>query len=101
MTAIVISLLFGVGLTFAPIAHALGVHADPAKPWTVEELARASALSRSALAERFTALVIVEALEHPAQEPEHERVRVAGIGAEPHRRLHRGEFNAGETGGRQ
>ncbi|HEX7917431.1 AraC family transcriptional regulator, partial [Rudaea sp.] len=42
----------------AHVGRALALmHADPAKPWTVEELARASALSRSALAERFAALV--------------------------------------------
>jgi AraC-like DNA-binding protein len=33
------------------------MHGDPARAWTVEELARASALSRSALAERFAELV--------------------------------------------
>jgi AraC-like DNA-binding protein len=33
------------------------LHAAPAKAWTVDELARAVALSRSALAERFVALV--------------------------------------------
>jgi AraC-like DNA-binding protein len=32
-------------------------HEDPRRPWTVDELAREVALSRSALAERFTALV--------------------------------------------
>lgn len=46
------------GLRDAHVGRALALmHADPAKPWTVEELARASALSRSALAERFAALV--------------------------------------------
>ncbi len=33
------------------------MHADPGRAWTVEELARAAALSRSALAERFGELV--------------------------------------------
>ena len=33
------------------------IHGDPEKPWTVEELARAVAMSRSAFAERFAALV--------------------------------------------
>jgi AraC-like DNA-binding protein len=33
------------------------VHADPGRAWTVDELAREVALSRSALAERFAALV--------------------------------------------
>jgi AraC family transcriptional regulator, alkane utilization regulator len=33
------------------------MHAEPAKPWTVDDLARGVALSRSALAERFSALV--------------------------------------------
>jgi AraC-like DNA-binding protein len=33
------------------------MHGDPAKPWTVDELAQRVALSRSALGERFVALV--------------------------------------------
>jgi AraC-like DNA-binding protein len=33
------------------------IHARPSHPWTLDELARRSALSRSALAERFTHLV--------------------------------------------
>lgn len=33
------------------------IHGDPARAWTVEELARGAALSRSALAERFNNLV--------------------------------------------
>ncbi len=46
------------GLRDAHVGRALALlHANPGKPWTVEELARESALSRSALAERFTALV--------------------------------------------
>ena len=40
------------------VGHALALlHAKPAAAWTVEELARAVAISRSVLAERFTALV--------------------------------------------
>jgi len=46
------------GLRDAHIGRALALlHADPGRAWSVEELARATALSRSALAERFTALV--------------------------------------------
>jgi AraC family transcriptional regulator, alkane utilization regulator len=33
------------------------LHGEPDRDWTVDELARAAALSRSALAERFTVLV--------------------------------------------
>jgi AraC-like DNA-binding protein len=33
------------------------LHAEPGRAWTVDELARAAAISRSALAERFTMLV--------------------------------------------
>lgn len=40
----------------APVARALdALHADPARDWTVADLARAAGLSRSALAERFAA----------------------------------------------
>lgn len=40
------------------VAQALALlHADPAKPWTVEALARSVGLSRAALARRFTAAV--------------------------------------------
>jgi transcriptional regulator GlxA family with amidase domain len=46
------------GVRDAQIGRALALlHGEPGKPWTVEELARAVALSRSALAERFAALV--------------------------------------------
>jgi transcriptional regulator GlxA family with amidase domain len=46
------------GLRDAHVGRALALlHADPGKAWTVEELAREVALSRSALAERFTTLV--------------------------------------------
>jgi len=42
----------------AQIGRALALmHAQPARAWTVDELARGAALSRSALAERFAALV--------------------------------------------
>ncbi|WAL69875.1 AraC family transcriptional regulator [Amycolatopsis cynarae] len=41
-----------------PIAAALkAMHADPARPWTVEELATQASLSRAAFARRFTTLV--------------------------------------------
>ena len=40
------------------IGHALAsIHRDPASPWTVASLAAAAAMSRSAFASRFTALV--------------------------------------------
>lgn len=46
------------GALDAQIGRALAaIHADPAKNWTVESLARACNLSRSAFAERFSALV--------------------------------------------
>jgi AraC family transcriptional regulator, alkane utilization regulator len=46
------------GVRDAQIGRALALlHAKPEKPWTVDELAREVALSRSALAERFAALV--------------------------------------------
>ncbi|HEY6512982.1 MAG TPA: AraC family transcriptional regulator [Burkholderiaceae bacterium] len=42
----------------AQVGRALALlHGEPARAWTVDELARAVALSRSALAERFAALV--------------------------------------------
>ena len=42
----------------AHVGRALArLHADPGRAWTVDELSREAALSRSALAERFTALV--------------------------------------------
>jgi len=47
-----------VGLRDTYVGRALALlHAEPARAWTVDELARAVALSRSALAERFTTLV--------------------------------------------
>jgi AraC-like DNA-binding protein len=46
------------GLRDPHVGQALGlIHRSPAKPWTVEALGRAVGLSRSALAERFTALI--------------------------------------------
>jgi AraC-like DNA-binding protein/alpha-D-ribose 1-methylphosphonate 5-triphosphate synthase subunit PhnG len=46
------------GVRDAQVGRALALlHAKPDKPWTVDELAREVALSRSALADRFAALV--------------------------------------------
>ena len=46
------------GVRDTHVGRALSLlHGDPSKPWTVDELAREVALSRSALAERFTGLV--------------------------------------------
>lgn len=45
----------------------LKLHADPAYPWTVEELARQVGLSRSALAQRFTALLGQPPMQYLAQ----------------------------------
>jgi AraC family transcriptional regulator, alkane utilization regulator len=46
------------GVRDPQIGKALGLlHGEPARAWTVDELAREVALSRSALAERFAALV--------------------------------------------
>ncbi len=46
------------GVRDSQIGRALALlHGEPGKAWTVDELAREVALSRSALAERFTALV--------------------------------------------
>jgi AraC family transcriptional regulator, alkane utilization regulator len=46
------------GVRDASVGRALALlHAEPGKAWSVDELAREAALSRSALAERFTALV--------------------------------------------
>ncbi len=42
------------GVRDAEVGTALGLlHRDPARPWTVEELARSAGISRSVLAERF------------------------------------------------
>jgi AraC-like DNA-binding protein len=48
--------LAGVRDTHVGSALAL-IHAEPGRAWTVDKLAREVALSRSALAERFTSLV--------------------------------------------
>jgi len=46
------------GVRDAQVGRALAsLHAEPGRAWTVEELARKVALSRSALAERFSSLV--------------------------------------------
>jgi AraC-like DNA-binding protein len=46
------------GVRDAHVGRALALlHGDPARAWTVDELAREVALSRSALADRFTGLV--------------------------------------------
>lgn len=46
------------GVNDRQIGRALAlIHADPAAPWSAEQLARAAALSRSAFVERFTTLM--------------------------------------------
>jgi len=46
------------GLRDPPLARALALlHEEPGRAWTVDILAREAAMSRSALAERFTAIV--------------------------------------------
>jgi AraC family transcriptional regulator, alkane utilization regulator len=46
------------GLQDPHVGRALALlHGDPKRAWTVDELARAVALSRSALAERFTEMI--------------------------------------------
>jgi len=46
------------GLRDPMVGQALaGLHAAPAEPWTVDRLARLVGVSRSVLAERFTAMV--------------------------------------------
>lgn len=46
------------GLRDGPVGRALALmHAEPARPWTTDELAARVAMSRSAFAERFTQLV--------------------------------------------
>jgi AraC-like DNA-binding protein len=46
------------GVNDRQIGRALAlIHADPASPWSAEQLARAAALSRSAFVERFTTLM--------------------------------------------
>ncbi|WP_326598436.1 AraC family transcriptional regulator [Streptomyces sp. NBC_01803] len=49
---------WAVALTDPAIGRALeGIHAEPARPWTVEELGTRGGLSRSVFAQRFTTLV--------------------------------------------
>lgn len=43
------------------------LHADPARPWTLDELARTAGASRSVLAERFQQLVGASPMQHLAQ----------------------------------
>jgi AraC-like DNA-binding protein len=46
------------GLRDPQVSRALGLmHAEPARPWTVDDLGHEAGLSRSALAERFTELI--------------------------------------------
>jgi AraC-like DNA-binding protein len=46
------------GLRDTVVGRGLGlIHGAPAHPWTIDELARGAAMSRSAFADRFTALV--------------------------------------------
>jgi AraC-like DNA-binding protein len=46
------------GLRDPHVSRALALlHAEPGRPWTVDELGQEAAMSRSALAERFTALI--------------------------------------------
>lgn len=53
------------GLSDHKLAEAMRqIHADPARPWTVEQLARNVGMSRSALFERFTAAVGVPPMEY-------------------------------------
>ena len=56
------------GLRDRFVARALALmHAQPAHPWTVEELARQIGVSRSALARRFTDLLDVPPMQYLAQ----------------------------------
>lgn len=53
------------GLSDRRLAEAMRrMHADPARPWTVEQLARDAAMSRSAFFERFTGAVGVPPMEY-------------------------------------
>src|SRR5512146_2017340 len=51
--------------------------------------------------ERALAAGVVEAVEHPSHQAEHEAARVAGIGPEPHRPVQRVETDIGEPRGCQ
>jgi AraC-like DNA-binding protein len=53
------------GLSDARIAEALRqIHGDPARPWTVQQLARGAGLSRSAFFDRFTSAVGLRPMEY-------------------------------------
>jgi AraC-like DNA-binding protein len=53
------------GLSDRRLAEAMRrMHADPARPWTVEQLARDAGMSRSAFFERFTGAVGVPPMEY-------------------------------------
>ena len=56
------------GLRDESVGRALGrLHEQPARDWTLDELARESALSRSVLAERFTQFVGIAPMQYLAQ----------------------------------
>jgi AraC-like DNA-binding protein len=56
------------GLRDRFVARALGLmHASPAQPWTVEELARRVGMSRSGFAQRFAELLGVPPMQYLAQ----------------------------------
>jgi AraC-like DNA-binding protein len=59
----------------------LKLHADPAYPWTVEELARQVGLSRSALAQRFSELLGQPPMQYLAQWRLHAAARELSTGA--------------------
>jgi AraC-like DNA-binding protein len=56
------------GLNDTHVGRALSLlHAEPARPWTVEELAREAGISRAALAKRFVELVGETPMQYLAQ----------------------------------
>ena len=56
------------GLRDLRVGRALGVlHADPAAPWTLDELSRRAGLSRSALHDRFTLFVGMAPMQYLAR----------------------------------
>jgi AraC-like DNA-binding protein len=78
------------GLRDPQIGRAIGLmHARPAEPWTLDALAREAGLSRSAFAERFTALVGSPPMHYlgnwrlqlAAQHMEHEGMSIARAAA--------------------
>lgn len=73
------------GLRDEYVGRALtALHADPSRAWTIEDLARETGLSRSALAERFTARVG----QSPIQYLTHWRMQVAsGLLAQGHAKV--------------